>query len=139
MCGLRRLLRNWEENSMVEWKKLGDICDIKNGYTPSTKNPEFWDNGEIPWFTLEDIRKNGRILNDAIKHITPKGIKKSGLFPENSIIISTTATIGEYALITTKFICNQQITSISLKNDFKNAILIKYLFYLGSIFFFYCR
>ena len=117
---------------MVEWKKLGDICDIKNGYTPSTKNPEFWDNGEIPWFTLEDIRKNGRILNDAIKHITPKGIKKSGLFPENSIIISTTATIGEYALITTKFICNQQITSISLKNDFKNAILIKYLFYLSE-------
>ena len=94
---------------MVEWKKLGEVCTIRNGYTPSTKIPEFWENGNIPWFTLEDIRKNGRYLNDAIKHITLKGVKKGVLFPKNSIIISTTATIGEYALIRTDFLCNQQI------------------------------
>ena len=116
----------------VEWKKLGDVCEIKNGYTPSTKNSDFWIGGNIPWFTLEDIRKNGRILNDSIKHITSKGLKKGGLFPKDSIIISTTATIGEYALVTSDYICNQQITSISLKNTEKNNILIKYLYYLAD-------
>lgn len=115
---------------MVEWKKLGEVCTIRNGYTPSTKIPEFWENGNIPWFTLEDIRKNGRYLNDAIKHITLKGVKKGVLFPKNSIIISTTATIGEYALIRTDFLCNQQISCISIIDN--NAIDTKYLFYLAE-------
>ena len=117
---------------MVEWKKLGDICEIKNGYTPSTKNHEFWDNGDIPWFTLEDIRKNGRVLFDSFKHITSKGIKKSGLFPKDSIIISTTATIGEYALIKSQFLCNQQITCLSIKDNQKSQLDYKYLYYLSN-------
>lgn len=118
--------------TMVEWKKLGDICDIKNGYTPSTKNHEFWDNGDIPWFTLEDIRKNGRILFDSFKHITNKGVKKNGLFPKDSIIISTTATIGEYAIIRSDFLCNQQITCLSIKENQKNQIKSKFLYYLSD-------
>ena len=117
---------------MVEWKNLGDVCSIKNGYTPSTKNPSFWENGNLPWFTIEDIRKNGRILKDAIKHITPAGVKRGGLFPRNSIIISTTATIGEFALITTDFLCNQQITCIAIKETYKNGLLPKFLFYLSD-------
>jgi hypothetical protein len=48
---------------------------------------------------MEDIRQNGRILSDSIQHITFKAVK-GRLFPTNSIIIATTATIGEHALIT---------------------------------------
>lgn len=116
----------------VEIKTLGEVCTIKNGYTPSTKNPDFWNNGTLPWFTLEDIRKNGRILSDAIKHITPLGVKKGGLFPKQSIIVSTTATIGEYALIETDFLCNQQITCLSIKEVYKEFLLSKYLYYLSD-------
>jgi len=125
-------LLDLEGKEGVEMMKLGDICFIKNGYTPSTKNPEFWEGGSIPWFTLEDIRKNGRILSDAIKHITVSGVKKNGLFPKESIIISTTATIGEYALINTDFLCNQQITSLSIKAKYKDQLLAKFLYYLSD-------
>ncbi len=128
----RDLLLDLEGKEGVEMKKLGEVCEIKNGYTPSTKKPEFWENGSIPWFTLEDIRKNGRILSDAIKHITPTGVKKSGLFPQNSIIVSTTATIGEYALITRNFLCNQQISCISVKEATRGKLLPKYLYYLSN-------
>ena len=128
----RDLLLDLEGKEGVEMKKLGEVCEIKNGYTPSTKKPEFWENGSIPWFTLEDIRKNGRILSDAIKHITPTGVKKSGLFPQNSIIVSTTATIGEYALITRDFLCNQQISCISVKEATRGKLLPKYLYYLSN-------
>ena len=113
----------------VEMKTLGEVCIIKNGYTPSTKNSDFWDGGTLSWFTLEDIRKNGRILNDAIKHITPLGVKKGGLFSANSIIVSTTATIGEYALILTDFLCNQQISCLSIKDT--NIVLPKFLYFLA--------
>lgn len=126
----RDRLLDLEGKEGVEMKKLGEVCTIKNGYTPSTKNPDFWETGELPWFTLEDIRKNGRILDDAIKHITPLGVKKGGLFPKNSLIISTTATIGEYALILTDFLCNQQISCLSIKNE--KQINVKYLYYLAD-------
>ena len=128
----RDQLLDLEGKEGVEMRMLGEVCVIKNGYTPSTKNPEFWENGTLPWFTLEDIRKNGRILRDAIKHITPLGVKKGGLFPKNSIIVSTTATIGEYALINTDFLCNQQITCLSIKGTYKEQILSKYLYYLAD-------
>jgi type I restriction enzyme S subunit len=128
----RDQLLDLEGKEGVEMIKLGDICFIKNGYTPSTKNPEFWEGGSLPWFTLDDIRKNGRILTDAIKHITATGVKKSGLFPKESIIISTTATIGEFALINTDFLCNQQITSLSIKAIYKDQLLAKFLYYLSD-------
>lgn len=126
----RDQLLDLEGKPGVKMMALGEICIIKNGYTPSTKNPEFWENGIIPWFTLEDIRKNGRILYDAIKHITEKGVKRGGLFPKDSIIVSTTATIGEYAIIRTDFLCNQQISCITIKE--KELLDIKYLYYLGD-------
>lgn len=56
-------------------KRLGEICDFGNGYTPSKENPLFWTNGTINWFRMEDIRTNGRILANSIQHITPIAVK----------------------------------------------------------------
>ena len=128
----RDQLLDLEGKEGVKMKTLGETCIIKNGYTPSTKEPSFWENGTLPWFTLEDIRKNGRILKDAIKHITSLGVKRGGLFPKDSIIISTTATIGEYALIKSDFLCNQQITCLAIKEEMKGHLLPKYLYYLSD-------
>lgn len=113
----------------VEWKTLSEIFDTRNGYTPSTSNPDFWENGTIPWFVMDDIRKNGRVLSQSIQHVTKSAVKKSGLFPANSIIIATSATIGEHALITTDFLCNQRFTCLSPKSEFKNQIDMKFMFY----------
>ena len=95
------------DNQPVEWKKLGEVFITRNGYTPSKSNPEYWEGGTIPWYRMEDIRENGRILSDALQHITPKGVKGNGLFKANSIILATSATIGEHALITTEALANQ--------------------------------
>lgn len=59
----------------VEWKELQEVFDIKNGYTPSKKKHEYWTNGTVPWFRMEDIRKSGRVLSDSIQHITLKAVK----------------------------------------------------------------
>ncbi len=117
----------------VEWKPLGEIAEVKNGYTPSKKRHDFWENGNIPWFRLEDIRKEGRILNKSIQYVTDKAVKSGKLFPSNSIIISTTATIGEHALVDTEFLCNQQLTVLSIKEQYKTIIIPKFLFYYGFI------
>ncbi len=113
----------------VEFKTLEEVFEIKNGYTPSKNNPEFWKNGTIPWFRMEDLRENGRILKDSIQHITPKALKGKKLFPKNSIIISTTATIGEHALLIVDSLANQQFTFLSKKANCDIALDMKFFFY----------
>ncbi|GHR21433.1 restriction endonuclease subunit S [Helicobacter pylori] len=113
----------------VEFKTLEEVFEIKNGYTPSKNNPEFWEKGTIPWFRMEDIRENGRILKDSIQHITPKALKGKKLFPKNSIIISTTATIGEHALLIVDSLANQQFTFLNKKANCNLALDMKFFFY----------
>ncbi|RVZ40480.1 restriction endonuclease subunit S [Helicobacter pylori] len=113
----------------VEFKTLEEVFEIRNGYTPSKNNPEFWKNGTIPWFRMEDLRENGRILKDSIQHITPKALKGKKLFPKNSIIISTTATIGEHALLIVDSLANQRFTFLSKKANCDLALDMKFFFY----------
>ena len=56
----------------VEYKAINDVFTIRNGYTPSKNNPEYWNNATIPWYRMEDIRQNGRILSDSIQHVTDR-------------------------------------------------------------------
>ena len=39
----------------VEYKELGELFRTKNGYTPSKSNKEYWENGNIPWFRMEEF------------------------------------------------------------------------------------
>lgn len=113
-----------------EWQqaKVRDVFTLGNGYTPSKANPAFWTNGTIPWFRMEDIRENGRVLADSIQHVTPEAVKSSGLFPAGSIIVSTTATIGEHALLIADSLANQQFTVFQTVNRW-SWLKAKYLLY----------
>ncbi|GAA8533153.1 restriction endonuclease subunit S [Helicobacter pylori] len=128
MHKIERLLQTLAPKG-VEFKTLEEVFEIKNGYTPSKNNPEFWEKGTIPWFRMEDIRENGRILKDSIQHITPKALKNKKLFPKNSIIISTTATIGEHALLIVDSLANQRFTFLSKKANCDLALDMKFFFY----------
>lgn len=113
----------------VRWMKMSEVFEIRNGYTPSKAKKEFWEGGTIPWFRMEDIRQNGRILSDSILHITPKGVKGKGLFKANSFILATTATIGEHALIIADSLANQRFTNLSIRKSLKNELSVKYVYY----------
>ena len=123
----------------VEWVELEKIFFIKNGYTPSKSNINYWSNGDIPWFRMEDIRENGNILEFSKQYITKEAVKGNKLFQKNSIIISTTATIGEYALIKTDYLANQQFTNLTLKNEFKNILNIEFIFHYMFIISKWCK
>ena len=122
---LERLL----DGEAVEWKTLGEVFHTRNGYTPSKANEEFWTDGTIPWFRMEDIRANGRILYDSALHITPQAVKRNGLFKANSIILATSATIGEHALLLRDALTNQRFTNFEIKEELNNILLPKFAFY----------
>lgn len=114
---------------MVEWKEIKEIFETRNGYTPSTANESFWEGGNIPWFKMEDIRDNGNILNDSYLHITHNAIKGKGLFKANSILLATSATIGEHALIEVEHLSNQRFTNFYPKKEYEQLINMHYAYY----------
>ena len=123
------LKRGGQKLNSVSWLTLGEVFETRNGYTPSKANAAFWENGTIPWFRMEDIRANGGVLKDSIQHVTPQAIKGKGLFMAGSIIMATTATIGEHALITVDALANQQFTNFRVRNSMEDKLLTKFVYY----------
>jgi len=117
---------------------LDEIFEIRGGFTPSKSNVDFWKDGTVPWFRMEDIRKNGRVLNSALQNVSEKALKGAGAFPANSIIVSTSATIGEHALVTVPFLANQRFTVLTIKSGYVERLLPKFAFYLGFSLSYYC-
>lgn len=120
------LLFDEQESGFV---KIKDLFDTKNGYTPSTKNPDYWTDKGIPWVKMEDIRENGTVLSDSAKHITMSAVMGSKLFNANSIILATSATIGVHALVTVPHLSNQRFTNIYPKKEYQKKIDMKYAYY----------
>ncbi len=108
--------------------ELGQIFNTKNGYTPTKTNLDNWRSGTIPWFRMEDIRENGGILSDSIQHITESAVK-GDLFPANSIIIATSATVGYHALVTQDFLANQRFTCLLAKEGISGLFIPIFLYY----------
>ena len=132
----REKLLSEEELGKVgfEWRTIDEVFHLKNGYTPSKSIKKYWENGTIPWFRMEDIRENGRILNTSLQKVSESAVKGGRLFPANSIIVATSATIGEHALITTPFLANQRFTVLSLKPEYIDKFNIYFLYYYCFIF-----
>lgn len=129
LLNFKNINRRGGYQAEVRWMKMSEVFEIRNGYTPSKAKKEFWEGGTIPWFRMEDIRQNGRILSDSILHITPKGVKGKGLFKANSFILATTATIGEHALIIVNSLANQRFTNLSICKSLENELSVKYVYY----------
>lgn len=125
------------ETSNCEWRTVGELFDVRNGYTPSKSNAEYWENGTVPWFRMDDIRENGRILSSAMQTVTMEAVKNKP-FSANSIIISTSATIGEHALITVDFMSNQRFTCLTLKKEYQNRYDMMFIFYYCFLLSKYC-
>lgn len=119
-----------EEGEEVEWKALEEIFDTRTGYTPSKKIKSYWENGTVDWFTIEDINQKGRNLETANVKISETGVKGE-LFKGNSVVLSTNASVGKYALIKNDFTINQQFMVFTAKkeySDFLNMEFTKYYF-----------
>ena len=112
-----------------EMKRLGDICKIGSGGTPSKKEGKYWINGTVPWVRSE-ICKEGFIYSTD-EYITNEGLIHSNakLFPEETTLIALVgATKGKTAFLKFETSTNQNIAGLQVIN--KNEVLNLYLFYI---------
>ena len=92
---------------------------VESGGTPKSDVAEFW-NGEIPWATLVDLTATDFIteIRSTRRTISEKGLRESSakMIPENSIIVSTRATIGRIAINRIPIATNQGFKNIVIED-----------------------
>lgn len=112
-----------------ETKRLRFVCEFRNGYTPSKQNADFWTDGTIPWYRMEDIRDTGRFLKEAKQYVTEEAVKGAGMFDAGSFILATTATIGEHAMLIVDSLANQRFTNLKIRKSLVYKVCGKWFFY----------
>ena len=113
--------------SGVEIKTLGEICEVISGGTPSRARKEFWENGDIPWIKIGNLK--GKYVNKSDECITKLGLENSAtkLLPRGTILYSIFATLGETGILSIEACTNQAIAGIII-ND-KMQVSTEYLYY----------
>ncbi|WP_410955260.1 restriction endonuclease subunit S [Raoultella planticola] len=114
------------------WKisTAGDELVVKGGSTPSTSNPDFWENGTTHWTSPKDLTGNdSKVLLDTSKKITELGLKKisSGLLPTDTVLMSSRAPIGYLALAKTPMAINQGYIAIPSSKNLSPEYIIYWL------------
>ena len=99
-----KIPKNWS------WVRLGGITQVIGGGTPSSGNPNYYDNGNIPWISPVDLSNNNSIyISRGAKNITKLGLEQSStrILPKNTVCLSSRAPIG-YVVIAENPLCTNQ-------------------------------
>ena len=100
--------------------------DAGEGGTPSTSNPQYYENGTIPFIKIDDLSQKYLVAHkECITHV---GLRNSAawLIPAGSVIYSNGATIGAISINTYPVSTKQGILGI-VPND---SVCAEYLYYL---------
>jgi type I restriction enzyme S subunit len=109
--------------------KIGDLCNLYSGGTPSTKCSEYW-GGNFPW--LSSAVSNQDFIYSSEITITQEGIDNSAtrLAKKNSVLIATAGegkTRGQVSYLEIDAYINQSLISIVPKKDITALYLYYYL------------
>ena len=110
------------------WKtvKLGDVCELIGGGTPSKKNAAYY-GGDIPWATVRDMHSDE--LSKTEHRITELGLENSSskVIPANNIVIASRVGLGKVCLLNQSTAINQDLRGVIPKQP--STINVRYLFY----------
>jgi len=104
-------------------KKLGDVCEVIGGGTPSKDNAHsaFY-SGDICWATVRDMKSD--LISDTEFKITKEAVKSSStnIIPKGSVVIATRVGLGKVCLIEHDTAINQDLRGIVPKDAGKLAV-----------------
>jgi type I restriction enzyme S subunit len=96
----------------MKMARLGDVCEIRIGRTPSRANPSYW-NGSHPWATISDL--SGDTVTSTREGITDAAIQELRLRPveAGTLLYSFKLTIGKMAVAERDLFTNEAIAALS--------------------------
>ena len=91
--------------------KLGEVCRIVGGGTPSRKTDRYYE-GTIPWVTVKDLK--GYSIEDSQEHITEEAIQNSAtnLIPAGTVITCTRMALGKSLINRVPVAINQDLKAL---------------------------
>jgi type I restriction enzyme S subunit len=98
-----------------EVKTIGEMVETIGGGTPKTNITEYWENGDIDWYSPTDLTSSNSLFSlGTSKKITALGLQKSSskLLPKGSLLMSSRATIGALTITRKKACTNQGFISM---------------------------
>ncbi len=111
-------------------KENGDCCEVSGGGTPSREVSEYWEGGNIKWFSPTDLTKSSSLcLLDSSNKITELGLKKSSakIMGAHTFMMTSRATIGLFGLIDAEYSTNQGFINVTpLKPTHKYYLLFNF-------------
>ena len=108
-------------NSEFPFVALGDqsLFKVESGGTPKSDIPEYW-NGGVKWATLVDLPQDDFIseIIDTKRTISDAGLANSSakVVPEQSVIVSTRATIGRIGINRVPIATNQGFKNVVMQD-----------------------
>jgi type I restriction enzyme S subunit len=122
------------KDSGIEWigqipehweiDKLARVLQIDTGFTPSTGNNEFYDNGEHDWITIRDLK--GKYVSESKTKLTDLAVEGKTIIPKGSLLYSFKLSVGQMAFTTKDLFTNEAIFSISPSDNLN----LNYFYYL---------
>ncbi|UWS28801.1 restriction endonuclease subunit S [Erwinia pyrifoliae] len=109
--------------------EIGEEIDIAGGATPSTKEPKFWENGDINWTTPKDLSNlQDKILIKTDRKITDRGLAKisSGLLAIDTVLMSSRAPVGYLALTKIPVAINQGYIAMKCNYDLSPEFVLQW-------------
>lgn len=136
--GCRQVVENYKPHIEIdpEWEmvELGEVCDILNGSTPRKDTTSYWENGDISWFTIDDLREQGHLIRKTKQKITKKALDETSvkIVPPHSTLLCCTASVGECAYTEIPLTTNQQFNGLIIKKEYTKLLIDKFLFWITT-------
>ena len=114
------------------WEKVEvqNAFEIVGGGTPSTTINNYWDNGNINWFSPTDVTGSETIfLSKSAHQITELGLMKSAakIFPVKSVMMTSRATIAAVGINLTEACTNQGFITCIPNKHFSNMYVYEWI------------
>lgn len=126
------------KDSKIEWigkvpehwkvRKLSYQFNVNTGFTPSTGNNEYYENGTNDWITISDL--NEKYVSESSTKLTDIAVEGKEIIPKGSLLYSFKLSVGKMAFAKKDIYTNEAIFAIYPD---KNINLNYYYYLLGNI------
>jgi len=108
--------------------KLGEICEIKIGGTPSRANSDYYQNGNNLWVSISEM--NGQIISNTKEKITDLGVQNSNvkLVAKGTTLLSFKLSIGKTAIAGKDLYTNEAIAALEIRQSYNKQISDNFIF-----------
>ncbi len=109
------------------WNDLVDLAKLESGHTPRKSRTDYWENGDVPWISLQDIRAaHGSVIEKTKFMPNMKGIENSSarILPKGTVCFSRDISVGYTTIMGCEMATTQHFVNWICSPDLNNYYLM---------------